>query len=69
MPFVTIRIVREVIADDPAGKKTAISNRITAAIAETAGVPESAVWVVFEEVAEVDWYVGRERVKELRANS
>lgn len=69
MPFVNIRIVREVIADNPEAKKTAISSKVTAAIAEAAGVPEDAVWVVFEEVAEVDWYVGQKRVKELRAGS
>ncbi len=69
MPFVNIRIVREVIADNPEEKKTAISQKVTAAIAEAAGVPEDAVWVVFEEVAEVDWYVGQKRVKEMRAGS
>lgn len=69
MPFVNIRIVREVIADNPEAKKTAIANQVSAAISQAAGVPEDAVWVVFEEVAEVDWYVGRKRVKELRAGS
>jgi len=69
MPFVNIRIVREVIADDPEAKKTAIANKVSAAVAEAAGVPEDAVWVVFEEVAEIDWYVGTKRVKELRAEA
>lgn len=69
MPFVNIRIVREVIADDPEARKTAIANKVSAAVAEAAGVPEDAVWVVFEEVAEIDWYVGTKRVKELRAGA
>ena len=69
MPFVNIRIVKEVIEDDPVGKKAAISKQVTSAIASTAGIPEDAVWVVFEEVSEEDWFVGQARVKEMRAGS
>ncbi len=58
MPFVTIRIVKEVIADDPTAKKTAMAEKIVAAIAETAGISKNDVWVVFEEVAARDWFVG-----------
>ena len=58
MPFVNIRIVREVIAADPEGKKAAIAKKVAAAIVEAAGVSENDVWVVFEEVAARDWYVG-----------
>jgi 4-oxalocrotonate tautomerase len=63
MPFVTIRIVKEVIADDPVAKKTAMSAKIVAAIAETAGISKSDVWVVFEEIAAQDWFVGDYSVK------
>lgn len=66
MPFVNIRIVKEVIADDPVGKKKAISNEVTKAISSTAGVSEDAVWVVFEEVAAADWYVGPTSVQTMR---
>jgi 4-oxalocrotonate tautomerase len=69
MPFVNIRIVKEVIADDPVAKKAAITQQVTSAIASQAGIPEEAVWVVFEEVSEQDWFVGGNRVKELRAGS
>jgi 4-oxalocrotonate tautomerase len=69
MPFVNIRIVKEVIADDPVGKKAAITEQVTTAIASQAGIPKDAVWVVFEEVSEQDWFVGQKRVKELRAGS
>lgn len=58
MPFVNIRIVREVIAADPDGKKAAIAKKVAAAIVEATGVGENDVWVVFEEVAARDWYVG-----------
>jgi 4-oxalocrotonate tautomerase len=67
MPFVNIRIVKEVIAADPDGRKAEISRRVVAAVSEVAGVPEDAVWVVFEEVPARDWYVGRQSVRDLRA--
>ena len=58
MPFVNIRIVREVIAADPEGKKATIAKKVAAAIVEATGVGENDIWVVFEEVAARDWYVG-----------
>ncbi len=67
MPFVNIRIVREVIADDPQGKKSAIARRVAEAISETTGVAPSDIWVVFEEVAARDWYVGATSVETLRS--
>jgi 4-oxalocrotonate tautomerase len=66
MPFVNIRIVKEVIADDPIGKKSAMSAKIAAAISETAGIPKEDVWIVFEEVAARDWFVGDASVHQLR---
>lgn len=66
MPFVNIRLVREVIAADPEGKKAAIAKKVAAAITEATGVGENDVWVVFEEVAARDWYVGPTSVEELR---
>ncbi len=67
MPFVNIRIVREVIAADPAVKKAEISKAVTAAITQATGLPKSDVWVVFEEVAARDWYVGDTDVETLRS--
>ena len=69
MPFVNIRIVKEVIASDPEGKKAAIAEKVAAAITEVAGVGKSDVWVVFEEVAARDWYVGDASVASLRQRS
>jgi 4-oxalocrotonate tautomerase len=69
MPFVNIRIIKEVIEDDPVGKKAAIAKKVAAAISETAGIPEDVVWVVFDEVNETDWFVGPTRAKELREQS
>lgn len=58
MPFVNIRIVKEVIAADPAGKKAAISKQVTAAIVAATGLTNEDVWIVFEEVNASDWYLG-----------
>jgi 4-oxalocrotonate tautomerase len=66
MPFVNVRIVKEVIADNPEAKKAAIGKRITQAINEVTGVKDSDIWVVFEEVAARNWYVGPNDVESLR---
>jgi 4-oxalocrotonate tautomerase len=69
MPFVNIRIVREVIASDPVGKKAAIADKVASAINEATGVGKSDIWVVFEEVAARDWYVGPASVESMRKGS
>jgi 4-oxalocrotonate tautomerase len=66
MPFVNIRLVREVIASDPEAKKAAIAKKVTAAITEATGLSNDDVWVVFEEVAARDWYVGATNVETRR---
>ena len=58
MPFVNIQLVREVIAGDPEGKKSDIAKGVVAAITGATGLANDDVWVVFEEVAARDWYVG-----------
>jgi 4-oxalocrotonate tautomerase len=63
MPFVNVRIVKQVIAADPDGRK---ASRPVAA-AEGAGVPGDAVWVVLHEVPARDRHGGRQSVQELRA--
>ncbi|MGE3877047.1 MAG: 4-oxalocrotonate tautomerase family protein [Parvibaculaceae bacterium] len=67
MPFVNIRIVKEVIAADPSGKKAQISKAVTDAITAATGVGKNDVWVVFEEVAARDWYVGDTDVETIRS--
>lgn len=62
MPFVNIRIVREKIADDPAGKKDKIARGVVETINRATGIPADDVWVVFEEVAAEDWFVGEKNV-------
>ena len=62
MPFVNIRILE----GHPQERKDEISRRVTAAICEVAQLPKEAVWVVFEDVAAEDWYVGATRVSELK---
>jgi 4-oxalocrotonate tautomerase len=66
MPFVNIRLVREVIAGDPEGKKAAIARKVAAAITEATGLGDDDVWVVFEEVAARDWYLGPTNVETRR---
>jgi 4-oxalocrotonate tautomerase len=66
MPFVNIRLVKEVIASDPQGKKTAIAEKVTAAITEATGLGNDDVWIVFEEVAARDWYLGSTNVETRR---
>lgn len=68
MPFVNIRLVKEVIADDPEAKKAAIARDVSKAITDATGLSGNDVWVVFEEVAARDWYVGPISV-ETRRNS
>lgn len=68
MPFVNIRIVKEVIAADPKAKKDAIASAVKDAIRAATGVGEDDVWVVFEEVAARDWYVGQTSVEAKRAS-
>jgi 4-oxalocrotonate tautomerase len=66
MPFVNIRIVKEAIAADPAGKKAEISKAVTDAITKATGLGKNDVWVVFEEIAARDWYVGDSDVETLK---
>ena len=66
MPFVNIRLVKEVIASDPAGKKETIANGVVEAIIKATGLTKDDVWVVFEEVAARDWYVGQTSVERRR---
>ena len=62
MPFVNIRI----LAGHPQARKDEISRRVTDAISEVAQLPKEAVWVVFEDVAAEDWYVGSRSVAEIK---
>jgi 4-oxalocrotonate tautomerase len=65
MPFVNIRLVREVIADAPERKKAAIAEKVANAVHEVTGIGKTDIWVVFEEVAARDWYVGTSSVEAL----
>lgn len=67
MPFVNIRLVREVIASDPEGKKAAMAEKIVAAITESTGLANDDVCIVFEEVAARDWFVGTSNVETRRS--
>ena len=67
MPWVNIKIVGENIADDPQGKKARIAARVADAIHEETGAAKTSVWVVFEEIAAKDWFVGEESVEAMRA--
>ena len=62
MPFVNIQILK----GHPQARKDEISRRVTEAISEVAQVPKQAIWVVFEDVAAEDWYVGATPVSEMK---
>ena len=62
MPFVNIRIT----AGHSQARKDEIAKRVSAAISEVAQIPKDVVWVVFEDVATDDWFVGGDSVTELR---
>lgn len=62
MPFVNIRILEGHSQE----RKDEIARRVTETISEVARLPKEAVWVVFEDVAADDWYVGEKRVSELQ---
>ena len=50
----------------PQERKNEMSRRVTDAIAELAGLPREAVWVVFEDVSAEDWYLGGVTVDSIR---
>ena len=66
MPFVHIQLVGDNIADDPDAKKARIATKVVDAIHEETGAAKTSVWVVFEEVAAGDWFVGGASVETLR---
>ena len=62
MPFVNIRLVGGRSQD----RKDEISKRVVDAISDVLELPKDDIWVVFEDVAAGDWYVGSTTVAELR---
>jgi 4-oxalocrotonate tautomerase len=62
MPFVNIRMV----AGRSQERKDEISTRVVDALSDVLQLPREDIWVVFEDVPAEDWYVGSERVSELR---
>ena len=63
MPFVNIRILK----GHSQQRKDEISRRVTDAISEVAELPRDAIWVVFEDVTDEDWFVGGRTVKAMRS--
>lgn len=69
MPFVNIRLVKEVLGDDASAKKQAMTDKIADVISTTMGIDQEAVQVVYEDVTEGDWFVGNQSVKKMRGSS
>ena len=69
MPFVNIRIVREAIASDPRARRRPSRRRSQAHSARSRAIGKSDIWVVFEEVAARDWYLGPTSVETLRGRA
>jgi 4-oxalocrotonate tautomerase len=64
MPFVNIRILK----GHSQQRKDEISRRVSETIREVAELPaEAQVWVVWEDVAQEDWFVDGTSVKALRS--
>jgi len=64
MPFVSIRI----LAGHKQETKDRIAQGTVKAITEATGLPDDAVWVVFEDVTAADWFVGQRTVASLKAS-
>jgi 4-oxalocrotonate tautomerase len=62
MPFVNIRILE----GHSQARKDEIARRVSAAISEVAELPQDVIWVVFEDVATDNWFVGGNSVTRLR---
>jgi 4-oxalocrotonate tautomerase len=62
MPFVSVRIVEGHSKE----RKDEMARRITAAVADVAGVPKEVVWVTFEDIPADEWYIGAQSVTTLR---
>jgi 4-oxalocrotonate tautomerase len=65
MPFVSIRI----LAGHKQETKDRIAKNTVKAITEATGLPDEAVWVVFEDVTAEDWFVGQKTVASIRKGS
>jgi 4-oxalocrotonate tautomerase len=66
MPFINVQLAKELIADDPEGKKAELGKRITEAVSGVTGVDQKEVWIVMEEVPARDWFVGGRDVASLK---
>jgi 4-oxalocrotonate tautomerase len=62
MPFVNIQILE----GHSQQRKDEIARRVVDAVSEVAELPREAIWVVFEDVAPTDWYVGGRSVAKIR---
>jgi 4-oxalocrotonate tautomerase len=56
----------QILKGHPQERKDEMARRVVAAVSELAALPPEAVWVVFDEVAAEDWYVGNTRVDVLK---
>ena len=62
MPFVSIRLVD----GRSQQQKDEISKRVANAISDVLQLRDDDVWVVFEDIAAKDWYIGSTTVAERR---
>ena len=65
MPFINIRIVQGQSDEN----KSLMARLIARTIMDVTGLPEDAVWIVFEDVAAEHWYVGESSIRELEGSS
>jgi 4-oxalocrotonate tautomerase len=61
MPFINIQILKGHSEE----KKTHMARRIAEIVMEMTGLPEDAVWIVYQEISSKEWFVGSRSVHEL----
>jgi 4-oxalocrotonate tautomerase len=63
MPVVNIRMIEGRTQQ----QKDEIVRRVNAALTDVLGLPPDDIWIVFDDVAAKNWYVGPATAAELRA--
>lgn len=62
MPVVNI----DWVSGQPEEKRAEVARRVNAAVSEVTGIPSQMIWVVFKEVDDSAWFVGKQSVKQMR---
>jgi 4-oxalocrotonate tautomerase len=61
MPYINIQIAKGHSEE----RKSRIARRIADIVMEETGLPDDAVWIVFQDIPTEQWFVGKRSVREL----